>query len=737
MRVIGSEYGAGRTIRLLPGRLRARHTSGMGAAARYRQDSGVVVRDGVRIGYDVYGDGPATVLLLPAWSLIDSRIWRMQVPYLARHFRVVTFDPRGNGRSDRPTGAAAYADDQFAADAIGVLDATHTDQAVLAGLSAGARWALQVAAEHPARVLGLFAIDPAVTFTTADRDGRLAAFEASYTGTGWRDMYNRQCWLEGDFDGFREAFTRQVFVEPHSSKPIEDCLEFQDGVTPQMLVDTVYGRLGVHGSRYRPVAPVCARVRCPVQVVHGSDDAIASPDAGRRLAELTGGSFTLLEGSGHSPNARSPVRVNLMLREFVEEVASCAPRPTGRSRSRPRRGPRVLYSSSPIGLGHARRDIAVAAELRRHHPDVEVDWLAQPPVSTALAAAGERVHPASGALASESDHVESESGEHDLHVFEAYRRMDDILLHNFHVFHDVLDEERYDVVVGDEAWDLDYFLHENPRLKRFGFAWFTDFVGMLPMADGGAREAALCADYNADMIRQRERYPGIRDRAIFVGRADDVVPGSFGPGLPDIREWTTQQFRFAGYVTGFVPPGEEEVHAARARLRLGPDDRLCVVAVGGTSVGRPLLERVLDAVPLVRRRCPALHFLVVTGPRIDPGSLPRRRGVRMRGYIPDLYRYLAACDLAVVQGGLTTCMELAASGTPFVYVPLEHHFEQQLHVRHRLEQYGAGRHLAYHDACDPEVLADVISTELAGQPPPRPVETDGAARAAELLSDLL
>ena len=128
---------------------------------------------------------------------------------------------------------------------------------------------------------------------------------------------------------------------------------------------------------------------------------------------------------------------------------------------------------------------------------------------------------------------------------------------------------------------------------------------------------------------------------------------------------------------------------------------------------------------------------MVTGPRIDPATLPRHRGVRMRGFVPDLADYLAACDIAVVQGGLTTCMELTAAGTPFVYVPLEHHFEQNFHVRHRLERYAAGRRMHYADAADPDLLAKIIVDELSLERRVLPVETDGAKRAAAMLADML
>ena len=149
-----------------------------------------------------------------------------------------------------------------------------------------------------------------------------------------------------------------------------------------------------------------------------------------------------------------------------------------------------------------------------------------------LEARGERIHPASAELANESAHIESESAEHDLHAFQAIRRMDEILVANFMVFHDLVAAEPYDLWIGDEAWELDYFLHENPELKTAAYVWLTDFVGWLPMADGGAREEFLTADYNAEMIEQIARYPRVRDRAVFVGDPDDIVPERFGPELP-------------------------------------------------------------------------------------------------------------------------------------------------------------------------------------------------------------
>jgi UDP:flavonoid glycosyltransferase YjiC (YdhE family) len=285
--------------------------------------------------------------------------------------------------------------------------------------------------------------------------------------------------------------------------------------------------------------------------------------------------------------------------------------------------------------------------------------------------------------------------------------------------------------------DIDHYLHENPELKRTAFVWMTDFVGWLPMSDGGDREAYLTADYNAEMIEHVERFPRIRDQAVFVGEPDDIVPDDFGPGLPAIREWTERHYSFSGYITGFDPsPLIERREELRAELGYQPDERVVIVTVGGSGVGESLLRRVIAAYPEAARRVNGLRMIAVAGPRIDPGSLGAPPAVEVRPFVPQLYKHLAVCDLAVVQGGLTTTMELAAARRPFLFFPLRNHFEQNRHVRHRLARYGAGRFMDY-DTSPPEVIARAIAEEIDRPVSYRAVETDGAARAAALIARLI
>jgi pimeloyl-ACP methyl ester carboxylesterase/predicted glycosyltransferase len=633
---------------------------------------------------------------------------------------VLTFDGRGNGRSDRP--AAGYGEAEFAADALAVMDATGTDRAVIASLSVGAQRALILAAEHPDRITGAVFICPAVPLAPRPDDGTRYLWDLVLpTDEGW-PKDNFSAWLQ-DYRGFLEFFFSQMFTEPHSTKPVEDCIGWGLETTAETIIATEIG----NGLDETTARELCGRVRCPVLVIQGTADAITGPGRGIALAQAAGGELVLLEGSGHGPHVRDPVKVNQLLRDFAIPTR---PRPQW-ARGKARRK-RALYISSPIGLGHAQRDVAIADELRLLHPDLEIDWLAQHPVTTMLEARGEHIHPASAHLASESGHIESESAEHDLHAFQAIRRMDEILLANFMVFHDLTRDDNYDLWIGDEAWELDYYLYENPEEKTAAYAWLTDFVGWLPMADGGEREALLTTDYNAEMIEHIARYPRIRDRAIFVGDPGDIVADTFGPGLPPIRDWTEQHYDFAGYITGFGPGQLGD----RQALGYGDDEQVCIVTVGGSGVGGHLLRRVIAAFPEAKERVPGLRMIVVAGPRIDPASLPVQEGLDIRPYVPELYRHLAACDLAVVQGGLTTTMELTASRRPFLYFPLRHHFEQNLHVRHRLDRYRAGRYMDY-QTTGPADLAAAIASEIGRQVDYRPVAADGAARAASLLASLL
>jgi pimeloyl-ACP methyl ester carboxylesterase len=284
--------------------------------------AGWVELRGVRVAYETFGAGEDTLVLLPPWTIIHSRFWKAQIPYLARHFRVVSFDARGNGPSDRPIRPEDYAVEVEAEHALAVLDHTGVERCLLVAHCGAAEVALSLGAGAP-RVLLL-----ALTIDAPELDG---------------DLHE-----------------------------------------------------------------LLGRLQRPLLVTHGDEDAIVPPDRGPAVAEATGTELRVFEAAGHCPHSRHPVRFNLIVREFAERVFARPPPPSAWRRAL-RRRKRALLISSPIGLGHAWRDVAIARRLRALEPELEIDWLAQDPVTRVLETCGERVHPASRLLANESRHIAAES----------------------------------------------------------------------------------------------------------------------------------------------------------------------------------------------------------------------------------------------------------------------------------------------------------------------------------------
>jgi len=205
--------------------------------ARHPDSEGFVEREGLTLGSEVFGEGDVTLLLVPTWTIIHSRFWKLQVPYLARHFRVVTYDGPGNGRSDRSVEPELYALESQASYAIDIMDATSTDKAVVVSLSMGSMWSLKLAADHPDRVLGQVFIGPSLPITppAAARAGIEDAFWAELNDPrGW-DKYNAHYWLS-DWEDFAEFFFSQCFPEPHSTKQREDCVRWALETEPEVMV---------------------------------------------------------------------------------------------------------------------------------------------------------------------------------------------------------------------------------------------------------------------------------------------------------------------------------------------------------------------------------------------------------------------------------------------------------------------------------------------------------------------
>jgi pimeloyl-ACP methyl ester carboxylesterase len=290
--------------------------------ARHPDVDGRVVRDGVALGYELYGeprrtDRP-TIVLMPTWTIIHARFWKMQVPYLARHFPVVVYDGPGNGGSDRVTDPARYTPHAYAEDAAAVLDACGVERAIVVGLSRGAWYSLELAALRPAAIAGLVLVGASLPLAPVlpQRAQIIAHFldPAPEHPQGW-DRYNLAYW-HAHYDDFVTWFFAQAMSEPHSTKGLEDATAWAMETGPSVLEAEA-----MQPRPLRPVTDLLAELRCPTLVVHGCDDQIQSHDVGAEAARLSNGTLVSFAGSGHMPNVRDPVRFNRVLREFVERVA--------------------------------------------------------------------------------------------------------------------------------------------------------------------------------------------------------------------------------------------------------------------------------------------------------------------------------------------------------------------------------------------------------------------------------
>ena len=271
--------------------------------------------DGVRSYYEVFGPGPedtpaSTILFFPTWSLVHSRCWKMQVPYFARHgFQVITFDGRGNGKSGRPE--SGYTTDHYAADALAVCDELGVTQTALVTLSAGGRPGVQLAAEYPEFVTQLILIAPAIRLQGGARMDLDSFLSEPPDREGW-NKYNAVHWRE-EYSDFVEWFTGEIFTEPHSTKPFDDFVGWAMETTPETLIATTVESVSPR------IADFCASIQRPTLIIHGTDDQVIPFKNSQDIqATVPGSELFAIEGSGHVPNARDPVKTNLVIHEFLD-----------------------------------------------------------------------------------------------------------------------------------------------------------------------------------------------------------------------------------------------------------------------------------------------------------------------------------------------------------------------------------------------------------------------------------
>jgi hypothetical protein len=396
--------------------------------------------------------------------------------------------------------------------------------------------------------------------------------------------------------------------------------------------------------------------------------------------------------------------------------------------------PRILYVSGSIGLGHVTRDLAIARELRAISPDIELHWLAASPASDVLAQSGELLVPECAAYHCETDKAEAASRAGRLNLTKYVYRALGTWLHNARVLGHAAQRGHFDLIVGNETYEVVvarvFGMEVLPR--GVPFVMMYDFFGM-DVSAGSAFERLGAWGLNFIWSQEWRVTALPNNAAIFFGEPEDIPDRRFGVFLPNRRQYAEKHVAFVGYPLGFDINSVQDHLGVRTALGYGPEP-LIICTVGGTAVGRSLLELCAQSYPLVAKQAPGLRMVLVCGPRIAPDTLEVPEGVERRGMVPELYKHLAACDLAIVQGGGTTTLEVTALNKPFLFFPIEGQSEQEITIASRLARQGAGARMI-ESQTSPSSLANAILQNCGKKVTYARIRLDGALHAAEIILD--
>lgn len=394
---------------------------------------------------------------------------------------------------------------------------------------------------------------------------------------------------------------------------------------------------------------------------------------------------------------------------------------------------RILFISGSLGMGHVTRDLEIARALRARKSDVEIMWMAAHPANLAIREARERLLPEPYSWADETVVAENAARGFHLSLLKYAFKIREVWAEHLRVFRQAISRERFDLIIGDETYEIAIELNERRLVLNTPFVMIYDFIGTESMTNNPLEKIAA-------YINNRKWTKGYRNPPscltnLFVGELEDVEDKRFGLFLANRREWARARCKFLGYIIRFDPQEYADKRKIREKLGYGHEP-LVVCSIGGTSIGKELLELCGQAYTIMSRQVCNLRMVLVCGPRLSPDSLNVPDGIDVRGYVPDLYEHFAAGDLAVVQGGGTTTLELTALRKPFVYFPIEGQFGQEIHVARQLERHRAGVKMLLSQTA-PKTLADTAIANMGKDVDFERIPTDGAHKAARIICELL
>lgn len=389
----------------------------------------------------------------------------------------------------------------------------------------------------------------------------------------------------------------------------------------------------------------------------------------------------------------------------------------------------VLFISSSIGLGHAARDLAIAREMKKRDPDIEISWLAGDPARRVIEEAGESLLPECELLGEDSYLAEKVSNGFGLNVNKYLFR---VLLEwrkSIITINGLTKKKKFDLIIADEAYELIIAFLLFPGIKKKApFVMIYDFFGFDATTKNPLEKLGTYF-WNFAWVTGN-RTPWVEDLSLFVGNAEDIADKSYGLFLPNARKHAEKHYKFLGNILAFNPQDYNNSVEMKSRLGYGAGP-LIICSVGGTAIGVDLLNLCSRTYRILKEKVPKLQMVLIAGPRIDPKSIMVTEGIQIKGYVPKLYEHLAACDLAIVQGGGTTTTELVALNKNFLYFPLEEHFEQKL-VSYKLARIGAGVKMVFSET-DEITLSKAVLENLGKSVDYQNIKIDGAVKAADYI----
>jgi pimeloyl-ACP methyl ester carboxylesterase len=244
--------------------------------------------DGIKLYYEVHGDGPA--LILTHGYSATSQMWAGQIAPLSAHFKVIAWDMRGHGQSDYPDDQDAYSEAATVADMAALLDAAGAKDAIVGGLSLGGYMSLAFHATHPERTRALLIID---------------------TGPGYKNDQARDGW-NANAIARAERYEAEGFGDLSKASAEVRLARHRDA---SGLARAARGMLTQKNARVIESLPAIA---VPAVVIVGANDTPFLAASDYMAAKIPGAKKAVIDGAGHSANLDQPEAFNAALLGFLQ-----------------------------------------------------------------------------------------------------------------------------------------------------------------------------------------------------------------------------------------------------------------------------------------------------------------------------------------------------------------------------------------------------------------------------------